>query len=52
MKTYLTHAQVVLFNEVLDDAALLLEDGIIRAINPLWIEGKQSYQSMLPNGLS
>jgi alpha-D-ribose 1-methylphosphonate 5-triphosphate diphosphatase len=34
MKTYLTHARVVLLDEVLEDAALLIEDGIILAINP------------------
>lgn len=31
---YLTHAEVVLDNEVLPDAAVLVEDGVIAAINP------------------
>jgi len=31
---YLTHAEVVLENEVLPDAAVLVEDGVIAAINP------------------
>ena len=35
MKTYLTHARIVSLDEVVDDAALLLEDGTIRAINPV-----------------
>lgn len=35
MKTYLTHAQVVLHDEVLEDAAVLLENGVISGINPL-----------------
>lgn len=34
MRTCLTHARLVLTNEVLDDAALLIEDGVIEAINP------------------
>ncbi|GAB2892715.1 alpha-D-ribose 1-methylphosphonate 5-triphosphate diphosphatase [Uliginosibacterium flavum] len=34
MKTHLTHARVVLADEVLEDASVLIEDGIIRAINP------------------
>ena len=33
-KIYLTHAQVVLENEVLNDASVLIENGIITAINP------------------
>lgn len=33
-RIYLTHAEVVLENEVLIDAAVLIEDGIIAAINP------------------
>jgi len=34
MKTYLTHARVVLADAVLEDAAVLIEDGRIRAISP------------------
>ena len=34
MKTYLTGAQVVLPHGVLDDVAILLEDGVIAAIDP------------------
>ena len=34
MKHYLTHARVVLADEVLEDAAVLIEGGIIRAIAP------------------
>lgn len=33
-RIYLTRAQVVLENEVLNDAAVLVEDGVIVAINP------------------
>jgi hypothetical protein len=35
MATYLTHARVVLPDDILEDAALLVEDGIIRAMNPV-----------------
>ncbi len=35
MSTYLTHAQAVLCDEVAGDAAVLVEDGHIAAINPL-----------------
>ncbi|MBV2089759.1 MAG: alpha-D-ribose 1-methylphosphonate 5-triphosphate diphosphatase, partial [Candidatus Thiodiazotropha sp. (ex Ctena orbiculata)] len=35
MKTYLTHARIVLADEVLDDASLLMEEGVITGINPL-----------------
>lgn len=34
MKTYLTHARVITTNAVVDDAAVLIEDGHIVAINP------------------
>ncbi len=34
MKRYFTHARVVLADEVLEDAAVLIEDGIIRCIAP------------------
>ncbi len=34
MKTYITHAQLVMENDVLDDASLLIEDGKIAAICP------------------
>ena len=34
MKTYITNARVVLADEVLEDASLLLEDGVISAICP------------------
>lgn len=33
-RTYLTGARVVLAHEVLDDASVLIEDGVIAAINP------------------
>ncbi len=34
MKTYLINAQLVLADEILDNAALLIEDSVIAAINP------------------
>ncbi|MGD8910721.1 MAG: alpha-D-ribose 1-methylphosphonate 5-triphosphate diphosphatase [Chromatiales bacterium] len=34
MKTCLTHARIVLADEVLEDASLLIEDGVIHAIDP------------------
>lgn len=34
MKTYLSNARLALADEVIDDAAVLLEDGVIRAVNP------------------
>ncbi|NJN48285.1 MAG: alpha-D-ribose 1-methylphosphonate 5-triphosphate diphosphatase [Candidatus Competibacteraceae bacterium] len=34
MKTCLSHARIVLADEVLEDAALLIEDGVISAIDP------------------
>ncbi|MBR0568210.1 alpha-D-ribose 1-methylphosphonate 5-triphosphate diphosphatase [Azoarcus sp. L1K30] len=39
MKQYLTHARVVLANEVLEDAAVLVDEGCIRAINPVQVSG-------------
>jgi alpha-D-ribose 1-methylphosphonate 5-triphosphate diphosphatase len=35
MKTYLTNARIVLLNEVLENASLLIEDEKITAINPI-----------------
>ncbi|MGD8938058.1 MAG: alpha-D-ribose 1-methylphosphonate 5-triphosphate diphosphatase [Gammaproteobacteria bacterium] len=32
--TYLTHARIVLNDEIIEDGSLLIEDGIISAINP------------------
>jgi len=37
--TYLTHARIVLADAVLDDAALLIEDGLIAAIEPAGSHG-------------
>jgi len=34
VKTYLTHARVVLTDEIIEDGSLLVEDGKISAINP------------------
>jgi len=34
MKTCLTNARIVLFDEVIEDASLFFEDGVIQAINP------------------
>lgn len=34
MKTYLTHARVVLLDSVIEDGSVLIEDGRIEAINP------------------
>lgn len=34
MKTYLTHARIVLENDILEDASLIIEDGVISAICP------------------
>ncbi len=34
MKTCLTHANIVLIDKIIEDASLLIEDGIITAINP------------------
>ncbi len=41
-KLYLTGARVVLPNDVLDDASVLIEDGCIAAINPVSGSGAQS----------
>ena len=41
-KFYLTGARVVLPNDVLEDAAVLIEDGVIAAINPESGNGAQS----------
>lgn len=38
-KIYLTHADVVLENEVLADGAVLIEDGIVASINPEPVNG-------------
>ncbi len=34
MKSYFTHARVVVGDEIIEDGSVLIEDGIIRAINP------------------
>ncbi len=34
MKTYLTHARIVCVDQIIEDGSLLIEDGVIRAINP------------------
>lgn len=34
MRTYLTHARIVLPDEMIEDGALLIEDGVIAAIEP------------------
>lgn len=47
MKTYLTHAQLVTANEIVEDAALLIEAGYITAINP---ESPQYNQEIILNG--
>lgn len=39
MKQYLTHARVVLDDQVLEDAAVLIDEGLIRAINPEQVTG-------------
>jgi alpha-D-ribose 1-methylphosphonate 5-triphosphate diphosphatase len=41
MKTYLTHAKIVLADELLDDAALVIEEGVIREIEPLCCSGAE-----------
>jgi len=40
-KTYLTGAQIVLRDTVMEDTALLIEDGVISAINPKSVEGAE-----------
>lgn len=51
-KTYLTHANVVLENETLFDAAVLIENGIIAAINPQQVSGAEEInlrgQTLMP----
>ncbi len=47
MKTYLTHARVITTNAVVDDAAVLIEDGHIVAINP---ESTNNVESISLNG--
>ncbi|PKO47611.1 MAG: alpha-D-ribose 1-methylphosphonate 5-triphosphate diphosphatase [Betaproteobacteria bacterium HGW-Betaproteobacteria-22] len=51
-KTYLTHANVVLENETLHDAAVLIENGIIAAINPVQVSGAEEInlrgQTLMP----
>jgi alpha-D-ribose 1-methylphosphonate 5-triphosphate diphosphatase len=42
MKTYLTNAQVVLVNEVINNASLLIEDDTIIAINPISTRNAQT----------
>lgn len=39
MKTYLTHARIVLADAVIEDGSLLIEDGRIAAINPVAVHG-------------
>lgn len=39
MKQYLTRARVVLADQVLEDAAVLIDEGCIRAINPVRADG-------------
>ncbi|MEW8431941.1 MAG: alpha-D-ribose 1-methylphosphonate 5-triphosphate diphosphatase, partial [gamma proteobacterium symbiont of Ctena orbiculata] len=41
MKTCLTHARVVLFDEIVPDTAVLIEDGVIAAIDPLSTAGSE-----------
>jgi alpha-D-ribose 1-methylphosphonate 5-triphosphate diphosphatase len=52
MKTYLCHARVVLENDVLEDAALLIEDDRIAAINPDGANGSRAIdlggQTLMP----
>lgn len=51
-KTYLTHANVVLENETLHDAAVLIENGIIAAINPMQVNNAEEInlrgQTLIP----
>jgi alpha-D-ribose 1-methylphosphonate 5-triphosphate diphosphatase len=37
--TYLTHARIVLADTIIEDGSLLIEDGIISAINPEMVDG-------------
>ena len=51
-KTYLTHAKVVLENETLHDAAVLIENGIVAAINPMQVNNAEEInlrgQTLIP----
>ena len=47
MKTYLTNARLITAKEVIEDAALLIEDGHIAAINP---ESTSNVESLSLNG--
>lgn len=51
-KIYITHAEVVLENEVLNDASVLIEDGMIAAINPQQVSGAEEVnlrgQTLIP----
>ncbi|MDD2934468.1 MAG: alpha-D-ribose 1-methylphosphonate 5-triphosphate diphosphatase [Methylotenera sp.] len=51
-KIYITHAEVVLENEVLNDASVLIENGIISAINPQQVSGAEEVnlrgQTLIP----
>ena len=42
MKTYLTHARVVLRDSIIEDASILIEDGHIVAINPEMVNGAET----------
>jgi Metal-dependent hydrolase involved in phosphonate metabolism len=42
MKTYLTHCRLITTNAVIDDAAVLIEDGYIVAINPEFTNNVES----------
>ncbi|MBW1860750.1 MAG: phosphonate metabolism protein PhnM [Deltaproteobacteria bacterium] len=41
MATYLTHATIILSDQMLDDGSLLIEDGAIAAINPVHADADQ-----------
>jgi alpha-D-ribose 1-methylphosphonate 5-triphosphate diphosphatase len=51
-KIYITHAEVVLENEVLSDAAVLIDNGMITAINPQQVSGAEEVnlrgQTLIP----
>jgi len=42
MKTYLTHARIVLLDEIIEDASLLIEGGKVTAINPQIVNGVET----------
>jgi len=42
VKTYLTHARVVLRDSIIEDASILIEDGHIVAINPEMVNGAET----------